>query len=422
MRVKGERAGPGESASVPLIDLGRAHAPLEAELLAAFSRVLASGQFVLGAEVEALERELEQAIGVEHAIAVSSGTDALLASLHALGLGPGDEVLCPSFTFFATAGSVWRAGARPVFTDVSAESFNAERADLEAFVGPRTRAILVVHLFGRLAEMDPILDLARRHDLAVIEDAAQAIGARAGGRQAGAFGATGCFSFFPTKNLGGFGEGGLVTTESPALAERIRALRNHGQSSRYVHDVVVRRGDEGLLGGNFRLDALQAALLRVKVPHVPAWNARRRELAARYDRMFLDAGVAAAGPAASEAAIGLPAPAGEAHVFHQYVIRVHGGARDALRQHLATAAIGTQIYYPIPLHLQPCFRDLGGRPGDLPVAERLAGEVLALPMHPDLADDEQRRVVDAVARFFAGSQRAAGPPASSSPTAASDTR
>jgi dTDP-4-amino-4,6-dideoxygalactose transaminase len=249
-----------------MIDLARAHAPLDAELHAAFTRVVRSGRFILGGEVEALERELAAMLGVTHAIGCSSGTDALLAALMALDLEPGDEVLCPSFTFFATGGCVWRLGAKPVFVDSSPRSWNAEREHFEARISPRTRALVPVHLFGRLANMEPILDLARRHGIPVIEDAAQALGAEDGGRHAGAFGDLGCYSFFPTKNLGAFGDGGLVASSNDALAAKVRSLRNHGQSSTYIHDYI---------GGNFRLDALQAALLRVKAPHVPAMNQRR---------------------------------------------------------------------------------------------------------------------------------------------------
>ena len=414
---------------VPMIDLARAHAPLQAELTAAFARVVASGRFILGEEVEAFEREVARAIGVEHAVGMSSGTDALLAALMALDLEPGDEVLCPTFTFFSTAGCVWRAGLRPVFADVSPRTFNSGRAEFEARIGPRTRAIVVVHLFGRLVEMDPILDLARSRGVVVLEDAAQAIGATSAGRQAGTLGEMGCFSFFPTKNLGGFGDGGLATTASAERAERLRQLRNLGQTARYVH---------GTVSGNFRLDALQAALLRVKLPYVAAMNERRRQAAARYEELFVAAGLAVgtesarrgardgaasggvamedtggggARPRADEPPIVLPEPAGAAHVFHQYVIRVIGaGRRDALREHLAGAGHETQIYYPVPLHLQPCFRDLGYRPGDLPVAERLAGEVLALPMHPDLDAEEQAMVVDRIAAFVAGGAAALAAP------------
>ena len=271
---------------ISMVDLAGAHSPLEPELQAAFTRVLRSGRFILGEEIDAFEREVAAALGVEHAIACSSGTDALLAALMALELEPGDEVLCPSFTFFATGGCVWRLGARPVFVDVSAESWNAEREHFEARIGPRTRAIVPVHLFGRLADMEPILDLGRRHGVPVIEDAAQALGAIDRGRQAGTFGELGCFSFFPTKNLGGFGDGGLVAATDGALAAKVRSLRNHGQSSRYIHETV---------GGNFRLDALQAALLRVKLPHVPAMNERRRQVAARYGELFIAAGLAPGG-------------------------------------------------------------------------------------------------------------------------------
>jgi dTDP-4-amino-4,6-dideoxygalactose transaminase len=390
---------------LPMIDLARAHAPFETELQAAFTRVLESGRFILGEEVDAFEREVAALLGVEHAIACSSGTDALLAALMALDLGPDDEVLCPSFTFFATGGCVWRVGARPVFVDVSARSWNAEREHFEACIGPRTRAIVPVHLFGRLADMEPILDLGRSRGVPVIEDAAQALGAVENGRPAGTYGALGCFSFFPTKNLGGFGDGGLVAATDAALGAKVRSLRNHGQSSRYIHDTV---------GGNFRLDALQAALLRVKLPHVPAMNEKRRQVAARYGELFVGAGLAgAAGD--EDRAIALPELAGAAHVFHQYTIRVlPEGVRDALRSELEARGIETQIYYPVPLHLQPCFTSLGYRWGDLPTTERLAGQVLALPMHPDLTAAQQERVVGEIARFLAREGRAAAAPGSAS--------
>jgi dTDP-4-amino-4,6-dideoxygalactose transaminase len=392
---------PGDAPRVSMVDLATAHAPLEADLQAAFTRVLRSGRFILGEEVEAFEREAATALGVEQTIACSSGTDALLAALMALDLAPGDEVLCPSFTFFATGGCVWRLGARPVFVEVSAESWNAEREHFEAKIGPRTRAIVPVHLFGRLADMEPILDLGRRWGVPVIEDAAQALGATLNGRQAGTFGRLGCYSFFPTKNLGGFGDGGLVAATDADLGARVRSLRNHGQSSRYIHDRV---------GGNFRLDALQAALLRVKLPHVPAMNEGRRRVAARYAELFAGAGLLGGGDAAP--LIELPRAAGAAHVFHQYVIRVlPAGARDALRVALEARAIETQVYYPVPLHLQPCFESLGGRRGDLPITEALADQVLALPMHPDLASAQQERVVGEIAHFLrrGGRHSAAGP-------------
>ena len=388
---------------LPMVDLARAHAPLEAELQAAFTRVLESGRFILGEEVDAFEREVAAQLGVEHAIACSSGTDALLAALMALDLGADDEVLCPSFTFFATGGCVWRLGARPVFVDVSARSWNAEREHFEARIGPRTRAIVPVHLFGRLADMEPILDLGRCWGVPVIEDAAQALGAVRHGRQAGTSGALGCFSFFPTKNLGGFGDGGLVAGTDAELAAKVRSLRNHGQSSRYIHDSV---------GGNFRLDALQAALLRVKLPHVHAMNEKRRQVAARYGELFIAAGLAGAEDDGN-LPIALPELDGDAHVFHQYVIRVlPEGVRDRLRSELDARGIETQIYYPVPLHLQPCFTSLGYRPGDLPTTERLAGQVLALPMHPDLTAAQQERVVGEIARCLARGGRAAVAPGS----------
>ena len=375
-----------------------------------------SGRFILGGEVEALERELAAMLGVTHAIGCSSGTDALLAALMALDLEPGDEVLCPSFTFFATGGCVWRLGAKPVFVDCSPRSWNAEREHFEARLTERTRAILPVHLFGRLVDMEPILDLARRHGLAVIEDAAQALGA-----EDSAAGAE------DVRTAGGhFRRSRVLLVLSHQEPRRLRRrrtgrdlerrARGQGEVAAQPRPVVALHPRD--VGGNFRLDALQAALLRVKAPHVPAMNERRREVAASYGELFTGAGLAAdadGGEAPRLSAkrvpghpIVLPEPAGRAHVFHQYVIRVlPDGARDALRSHLEASGIETQIYYPVPLHLQPCFESLGYQVGDLPTTERLAHEVLALPMHPDLARDEQERVVGAIAQFFARGSRAA---------------
>ena len=378
---------------VPLLDLTRQNAALHGELAAAFERVLHSGHFILGPEVEALETEAAQHLGAKHAIAVSSGTDAILVALMALGIGPGDEVICPAFTFFATACCVARVGATPVFADVDPVTFNLDPADAARRVTPRTRAIIPVHLFGQSAGMDPLLALARERRLAVIEDAAQALGARHRGRACGTMGDAGAFSFFPSKNLGGFGDGGLVVTGRDDLAAKMRLLRAHGAKPKYYHAIV---------GGNFRLDALQCALLRVKLPHLPSYTEARRRNAAAYDAQLgqLPGAARADTPAAASASLVLPVGLpGNDHIWNQYTLRVPGaGRREALRQHLAARGIGTEIYYPLPLHRQACFAGLPRV--DLPVAEQLAHEVLSLPVFPELRDTERSEVVGALGAFF----------------------
>jgi dTDP-4-amino-4,6-dideoxygalactose transaminase len=362
---------------VPLLDLQAQYRPIRDELLAAMTRVADSQRFIGGAEVEGFEREAAVSLGVAHAIGVSSGTDAILAALMALGIGPGDEVITPAFSFFATAGCVVRAGATPRFVDIDPVTLDVDPAAVEAALTPRTKAIIPVHLYGQCADMDPILDLARRHGIAVIEDAAQAIGATYKGRQAGSLGAAGCFSFFPSKNLGAFGDAGMVTTNDAALADEVRLLRNHGAERKYFHTRI---------GGNFRLDALQAAVLRVKLPHLDGWTEARRRNADRYDRMFGERGVA----------IDLPVRAPHRrHIFNQYVIRLRN--RDAVKAALDAAGIGNEIYYPVPFHLQECFAPLGYRPGDFPQAEAAAADVLAIPIYGELSEAQQRLVVDTVA-------------------------
>lgn len=365
---------------VPLLDLKPQNLALEHELKAAFERVLHSGQFILGPEVEAFERSAAEATGARHALGVSSGTDAILLALMALGIGPGDEVLCPSFTFFATAGCIARAGATPVFADSCPVCFNLDVDDARRRVTPRTKAIIPVHLFGQTAEMDAVLELAREHNLRVIEDAAQAIGAAYRGRPAGSMGDFGTFSFFPSKNLGGFGEGGLLTTSDDALAEKARVLRNHGMKPKYIH---------GMIGGNFRIDALQAALLAVKLPRLKEYAARRRGNAAYYSARLSDAGL-----------VKPSAYAHNEHTWNQYTLRVLDGRRDALREHLTAREIGTEIYYPVPLHLQECFRGAAAPPDALPVCEKLSSECLSLPIFPDLPREQQDAVVEAIAGFF----------------------
>jgi len=390
---------------VPMLDLQRQYEQIRADVLAAVGRVCASQHYILGPEVEALEGEVADFCGAGDAVGCASGTDALWLALAAAGVQPGDQVLTTPFSFFASASAIVRAGARPVFADIDPRTFNLDPAQVECFLRGgqhgKLRALLPVHLYGQCVDMDWLQRLADEFHLSVIEDAAQAIGARLGGerskaRGAGSMGVSAAFSFYPTKNLSAYGEAGLVTTSDPAMAAHMRLLRNHGSSRRYVHEE---------LGWNSRLDAMQAAILRVKLKYVKGWNDARRERAARYDQLFAAAGLAsAAGEPAAErtenaAPIQLPSTSAHAHhVFHQYVVRAY--RRDELREFLTARKIGTEIYYPIPLHLQPCFVYLGYREGDFPEAERAAKEVLALPMFPELTEEEQRWVVKSIADFY----------------------
>jgi dTDP-4-amino-4,6-dideoxygalactose transaminase len=362
-----------------LLDLRAQYEPIRAELLEAVTRVCDSQRFILGPEVEALERELASYLGVRDAIAVSSGTDALLVAMMALSIGPGDEVITSTFSFFATAGCIARLGATPRLVDIDPLTYNLSAAAIESVLSPRTKAILPVHLYGLCADMDPVLAAATRAGVPVIEDACQAIGATDKGRQAGSMGIAGCFSFFPSKNLGAFGDGGLVTTDDASLAEKIRLLRNHGAEARYYHQ---------LIGGNFRLDALQAAVLRVKLPHLARWTAMRRENAARYRTLF--------GRAFGAGTIGLPVePPGRFHIYNQFIVRVPH--RDAVRQYLSDRGIATEIYYPVPFHLQECFASLGYSRGDFPEAEAAADSTLALPIFGELTEPQQEAVVQTIA-------------------------
>ncbi len=373
---------------VPLLDLKRLDPELEDELQDAFTRVLKSGYFILGPEVEALEEECASYCEAEHAIGVSSGTDALLVALMALGIGAGDEVICPSFTFFATAGCISRTGARPVFVDALESSFNCDPEDIERKITSRTRAIIPVHLYGRCADMAEILDIAERHDIAVIEDAAQAIGAEYEDRRAGSMGRIGCFSFFPTKNLGACGDGGLVTCQDAELADKIRVLRVHGSAPKYHH---------GVIGGNFRLDALQAALIRPRLRRLDDSSLRRARHAAAYNRLFEEAGFTGG----TSPPLRLPETPPGRHIYNQYTLRCSDpDSRDALREFLAANKIATEIYYPIPLHLQKCFSSLNGRKGDFPISEKLAGEVLSIPIFAELEEEEISHVADRIAAFF----------------------
>jgi dTDP-4-amino-4,6-dideoxygalactose transaminase len=366
---------------VPLLDLKAQYATIRDEVRAAMDRVCDSQHFILGPEVEAFEREVAAFCGAGFAVGMSSGTDALLAALMAAGVRPGDEVLTSPYSFFATAGVVARLGARPVFVDIEADTFNVEAHAAAARISDTTRAVIPVHLFGRCDDISPIVKAAAAHGATVIEDAAQAIGAvDETGRQAGAIGDIGCLSFFPSKNLGGFGDGGMVLTNDAGLAERLRMLRVHGTKVKYYHSMV---------GGNFRLDALQAGVLRVKLRHLSGWTTLRRRNADRYRRLFAAAGL--------DGRVGVPADA-PGHIYNQFVIRCQD--RDRLRGHLRERGIGTEVYYPVPLHMQECFGWLGYREGDFPVSEAAARESLALPIYPELTEDQQEYVVAQVAAFY----------------------
>ena len=361
-------------AGIPLLDIEAQNAPLFGELEAAFGRVLRSGAFILGPDVAALEREVAEKVGVPHAVGVSSGTDALLAALMAADVGPGDEVITTPFTFFATAGCIARLGAKPVFVDIEAESFNLDPEGVARAIGPKTKAIVPVHLFGRPADMARLLAVAGA--IPIIEDAAQALGATTEQGAVGGLGAMGCFSFFPSKNLGGFGDGGIVTTGDAAIAERLRVLRAHGSKPKYFH---------GVIGGNFRLDTVQAALLRVKLPRLDSYAEGRRKNAERYVARFAQAGLARERLLTPRVVPG--------HVFNQFVIRTD--RRDALIAHLASKRIATAIYYPLALHRQACFEHLGLAEGSLPIAEAACREVLALPVFPELGEARLDAVVEA---------------------------
>jgi dTDP-4-amino-4,6-dideoxygalactose transaminase len=386
--------------NVPLLDLKAQFAQIRAEVMPAIDQVCASQHFILGANVNALEQEIARYCGASAGIGVSSGTDALLLALMALNIGAGDEVITSPFTFFATAGTIARTGARPIFCDIDPQTFNLSPAAVQSFIndhcvtqgdglinratGGRVKALMPVHLYGQSADMDPLMAMARRHGLKVIEDAAQAIGTTYdNGTRVGTIGDVGCFSFFPSKNLGAFGDAGLCTTNDPELAESMRVLRVHGGKPKYFHAVI---------GGNFRIDELQAAVLRVKLKYLDGWTEGRQRNAAYYDSAFAAAGLGSK--------LRTPhAVAGRRHIFNQYVVRVE--RRDALRARLAERGIGSEIYYPLPLHLQACFAYLNYRAGDFPHSERAAAETLALPIYPELEQAQLAHVVATVAEFYA---------------------
>ena len=371
-----------EDIPVPMLDVSRQNAPLRTEIDAAIAEVCQSGAFVHGPACREFEADIATYCDTKHAVGCASGSDALLLALMVLGIGPGDEVVLPSFTFFATAGAVWRLGAKPVFADILPETFNMDPDDVARKITPATKAILPVHLFGQCVDMQRLLDVAG--EIPVVEDAAQAIGAELHGQKTGSLATMGCFSFYPTKNLGGFGDGGIITTNDDRLADKMRILRDHGQQPRYSHAVV---------GLNSRLDTLQAAVLKVKLPRLDQWAAGRQQnanfYAAEFDRLGLDQ------------FLGIPRVAqGCQSVWNQYTVRVSDGQRNTLQKHLADRKIGSAIYYPIPLHRQKCFATLGYQKGSLPVTEQAVEEVLSLPIFAELAPQEQQRVIKSLAEFF----------------------
>ena len=377
--------------AVPLLALDRQYAALREQIREAINRVCDSGRFVLGPDVADLEAELAKALGVPHVISCASGSDALLLALMALDVGTGDEVIVPSYTFFATASAVTRLGAVPIFADIDPVTYLVNPRDIEKKISSRTRAIVPVHLFGRTADMDAIGPIAVKAGLPIVEDAAQSILSTWHGRCSGSLGDVGCFSFYPTKNLGGAGDGGFLTTTRDDVAKSLRLLRVHGMEPRYYHEVI---------GINSRLDSIQAAVLRVKLPHLDSWTTARQMNAARYQEIFSEYNLA------SRVAVPGDEPRGR-HVWNQFVIRVLDDSRDALRAHLAKHGVGTEIYYPVPLHLQKCFTHLGWAKGDLPETERAAEQTLALPIFPELDSAEQRTVVARIAEFFSATTRTA---------------
>ena len=391
--------------NVPLLDLKAQYLAIKAEVDAAIADVMESQHFILGPKVEQCEKAIAQYCGSPYAVGVSSGSDALLACLMAENIGAGDEVITTPYTFFATAGAIARVGATPIFVDIDPATYNMDASQIAAKVTARTRGIIPVHLYGQMADMDGVMRVAERHGLVVIEDGAQAIGAEHAGRRAGSIGHYGCFSFFPSKNLGAAGDGGMIVTNDAQRAETLKCLRAHGSKPKYHHKMI---------GGNFRLDAIQAAVVSAKLPYLDQWTTARQRNAARYDRLFAGAGLP----------IGLPKVATDRHIFNQYVIRV--SHRDELQADLKKRGVGTEVYYPIPMHLQECFAYLGHSAGAFPQSERAAQETFALPIHPELTEEQARYVVEcvcdgvakagqsdpALAPALAGASRAAadGPP------------
>ena len=370
---------------VPLLDLKPQYAQIQAEVEPEILAICKSQAFILGPKVQECEAAVAAYCGAAHGVGMTSGSDALIVALMAEGIGPGDEVITTPYSFFATVGAIARLGAQTRFVDIDPVTFNIDGRKLADAVTPRTKAIIPVHLYGQMADMDAVMAVARQHKLVVIEDAAQAIGAEWQGRRAGSIGDYGCFSFFPSKNLGCFGDGGMLTMQDPAKAHRATILRNHGSEPKYYHKLV---------GGNFRLDALQAAVVTIKLKYLDGWTAGRQANAARYQKLFAQTGLLTSGK------VQLPAAVTNRHIYNQFVIRAQN--RDGLSAHLRSRDIGTEIYYPVPLHLQECFRDLGYKAGDFPESERAAKETLALPIYPELSDAMAARVVEVIDEFYRG--------------------
>lgn len=376
--------------NVPLLDLKAQHGPIRKDLLAAIEGVLDKGDFILGGEVKRLEESIASFCQTRYGIGVSSGTDALLVAVMALGIGQGDEVITTPFSFFATAGIISRVGAKPVFVDIDPVTYNLDPGQIEKVVTSKTRAIIPVHLYGQCADMDPILAVAGKHGLSVIEDAAQAIGAEyRDGRRAGSMGHVGCLSFFPSKNLGALGDGGMVVTNDEALADQVRLLRTHGGRPKYYHKAI---------GGNFRLDTLQASVLNVKFPYLDRWTSMRQKNALRYETLFHQTGLLEKVGMRLPGAVYREHTSSHYHIYNQFSIRVP--QRDGLRTFLTEKGIGTEIYYPVPLHLQDCYKFLGYNQGDLPVVEQTCQEILGLPIFPELTGSQQEMVVGAIQDFF----------------------
>ena len=380
------------SMKVPLLDLAAQHDPIRDKILEALQRVLRSETYILGPEVETLERAVAAYSQTAYAIGMSSGTDALLAALMALDIGPGDEVITTAYSFFATGGAIARVGARPVFVDIDPVTYNLDAVKVAGVITSKTKAIIPVHLFGQVADMDPLLEISRARRLPIIEDAAQAIGAQyKNGKRAGSMGTLGCFSFFPSKNLGALGDGGMVVTPDAVIAERLRALRVHGSNKKYYHKWI---------GGNFRLDAIQAAVLNVKLPYLDDWSRQRLENAVRYQELFSNTGLLETGVVRLPEAVFRVSGKSHFHIYNQFIIRAL--RRDSLKDYLKKNEIGTEIYYPLPLHLQECFKSLGYKKGDFPESEKASLESLALPIYPQLSPAMQATVVNTISDYYKG--------------------
>ena len=370
---------------VPLLDLRAQYAPMKEEILATVAEICDSQRFILGDKVETFEKELAAYCRSGAAIGVSSGSDALLIALMAEGIKPGDEIITSPFTFFATVGAIVRAGAKPVFADIDPVTFNIDPAKIAEKITPKTRAIIPVHLFGQAADMDPIVALAKEHGLFIIEDACQAIGAEYKGKRVGTFAEYGAFSFFPSKNLGCFGDGGAVSCDTEERAKLLKIFRNHGQSKTYIHEYV---------GGNFRIDALQAAILSIKLRSLDSWSEARQKNAAIYRDLFAASGIG------DKVVLPQTASYSVRHIYNQFCVLVKDGKRDALKQHLLDSGVGCAVYYPLSLHLQECFKELGGKPGDYPESEKASGEILALPVFGELSAEQLEYVVSTIAKFY----------------------